>query len=324
MISKENGIKITIPKGSIGDGSSVTISIAASLYGPFVFPSNCRNGLISPIFWIYAPYYFQEPVQVEFEHYGACDPSHYQLLSCEDNDKSQTMRPVDYNLDFTLRDDNIKLCTFQTRHFCSYCLFYCCCQPTSLSICASFLKPEAKMLNYFSVEIWFSFAVEHCLRRNAELYKKKGMKLAATFMFNAPCHRHSMNYFRLAYDKNSDGWHLCHLLSETINTNVINFYNWYNSGDELHANEMSLFPPRFILYVKQVSEATKDLHTAIKVTLYDKSVATSTAMFGLCVSKFEATDERVSKAVSLSLALQYHSDENKLKLIELTKYSEKI
>ena len=325
MTSIENGIKITIPKGAIGDGSLVTISIAAGLYGPFVLPSNCRNGLISPIFWICAPYHFQKAVEVEFEHYGACDPSHYQLLSCEDDDESLTMRPIDYDLEFTLRDDSIKLCTFQTRHFCSYCLYCSCHEPTSLSICASFLKPESILFNHFSVEIWFSFPIIHCLKRNAELYKKRGMKLAAQFMFEAPCHKCSKNYFQLDYDKNSDGWHLCHLLSEKIYTDEINFYNWFDNADDLRTNEeLSLFPPRFILDVKQVSEATKDLYTDIKVTLYDENVPTLSTPFFLCVSKFEATDERVSEAAPLPLTPQHHSDENKSKLIELTKYSEKV
>ena len=95
----------------------VTFHIATGLFGPFVLPSKCQA---SPYYWIgvnvSGSYHFQKPVQVEFEHFGACDPSHYQLLCCEDDDESYTMQPVDYELSFSVRG-NISWCTFHTNHF---------------------------------------------------------------------------------------------------------------------------------------------------------------------------------------------------------------
>ena len=60
------------------------------------------------------------PVQVEFEHFAvvtACDPPHYQLLCCEDDDEFYTMRPaVGCKLRFTVRDD-ISWCAFNSDNF---------------------------------------------------------------------------------------------------------------------------------------------------------------------------------------------------------------
>ena len=93
LISNEDGLKITVPEGAIKGGDLVTFHIAAGLFGPFVLPSNCQTNLASPYYWIGVSglYLFQKPIQVEFEHFGACDPSHYQLLCCEDDDKSYTI-----------------------------------------------------------------------------------------------------------------------------------------------------------------------------------------------------------------------------------------
>ena len=125
VITNKDGIKLTIPKGAIKDGDTVMFYIVVGLFGPFKLPLNCQTDLASPYYWIgvTGSYHFQRPVQVEFEHYGACDPSHYQLLTCEDDDESHTMQPVDYELTFKVRDDML-LCSYQTSQFCSCCLYH--------------------------------------------------------------------------------------------------------------------------------------------------------------------------------------------------------
>ena len=104
VISSEDGIKIIVPAGAIKGGDLVTFHIATGLFGPFVLPSKCQTNLASLYYWIgvSGSYHFQKPVKVEFEHFGACDPSHYQLLCCEDDDESYTMRPVDCGLSFSV------------------------------------------------------------------------------------------------------------------------------------------------------------------------------------------------------------------------------
>ena len=119
------GIRLTIPKDAFRDGNLVTLYAVVDLHGPFVFPSNSQADLASPYYWIgvSGSYHFQKPVEVEFEHFGACDPSHYQLLTCEGDDESYNIRPVNYDDDSSFKvQGNILLCIFQTIHCCSYCL----------------------------------------------------------------------------------------------------------------------------------------------------------------------------------------------------------
>ena len=109
ILMTEDGIKLTIPKGAIKDGDLVKICTAVGLYGPFMLPSKCPTDLVSPYYWIgiSKSYHFQKPVEVKLEHFAAVDsckdPSHYQLLICEDDDESYNMQPVDYELDFSVQ-----------------------------------------------------------------------------------------------------------------------------------------------------------------------------------------------------------------------------
>ena len=109
--------------------------------------------MVSPFYWIgvTGSYCSHKPVQVEFEHFGAYDSSHFQLLCCEDDDESCTMQPVDYDVRFTVRDDT-SLYTFQTNRLRFYCLF-----------CHQDLTPINKIgafylnfhnLNHFRVKIY--------------------------------------------------------------------------------------------------------------------------------------------------------------------------
>ena len=182
LTSGYGDLRITIPEGAIGVGD-VVICTAISLFGPYELSAHSQTDLTtarcSPYYWIRVSgaYHFHKPIQVEFEHYGACDPSHYQLLCCKDDDESYIMRPVSYELDFTVRGDI--WCTFQTYHCCSYCLFHNCKDHVGLNkIAALYLKPAnlGKQLN-FTVQIWFNFHISRCLKRVEELYTKKGLIL---------------------------------------------------------------------------------------------------------------------------------------------------
>ena len=119
LTSKYGDLIVTIPKGAIKDGDSVTLSLASDLYGPFVLPSKHQSDIVSPYYWIgvSGSYNFQKPVQVEFQHFAvvtACDPSHYQVLCCEDDDESYTMQSaVGCNPRFTVQDDNYIMVYFQ-------------------------------------------------------------------------------------------------------------------------------------------------------------------------------------------------------------------
>ena len=217
ITSEDADLKLTIPKDAIEKGVSVRIFIATSLFDPFM-PH--RNSLANPYYYIVVSksYRFYKP---EFQHFAvvtACDPSHFQLLSCEDDDESFTMKPVDYALTFSLQD-GISWCTFQTDRFCSYCLSHNCSDPMITKIGAFFLKPENfQSLNKFTVQLWFSFPISSCLKRKAELYTCKGMILDTdcSCIFDAASDKSSTSYFALNYDQCNDGWNVNHFRFDKI------------------------------------------------------------------------------------------------------------
>ena len=329
LTSKDGDINVIIPKGAVEEGHSIIFYIATGLYGPFILPSQCQTDLASPYYWIRVTgsYHFQKPVQVEFEHYGACDPSHYQLLSCEDDDESYTMRRVDYDLSFTVRDDNIAVCTFQTCHFCSYCLFHGCKDPKINRIVASYLKPaNFKNLNHFTVEIWFNFPINHCYKRNKELYTNKGMILDTdcTSTFEASTDENSRSYFALSYGQTSEDWCVGHLRFQEISTKEVNFYNYYTNMCDLKANEEnSQFPPRFIIDVLKNSDCKTDLNTSIAVTLHG-DVKTKSATFKLFVSTSLSFDKPRKNSFPSTVCHCTCSVKLTPKFKELIEYSAKI
>ena len=278
IISKDGDLKLIIPRGAIKEGDSVKFFIATSLFDPFVLHDFTleQNGLASPYYHIITSkfYRFYKPVQVEFQCFAVpttCDPSHYQLQSCEDDDESHTMRPVDCALNFSIQDD-ISWCTFQTDLFCSYCLFHNCTHPIVTRIGAFFLKPNNfQSLDKFTVEVWFSFLIGHCLKRNEELYTRRGMILDKDYIYNfdAASDKKSTNYFELLYDQWNDGWNVSHNGPEKIYTRDINFYNYYPDLESLkRIEELGLFPPHFILEVEKTPGCTNNFSTKIRTTLF--------------------------------------------------------
>ena len=281
--SKDGDIKLYIPEGAIKDSDVVKFHFATSLYGPFVFPSSRQADLVSPYYWIgvSGSYNFHKPVEVHFEHFAAvANPSHYQLFTCEDDDKFNTMQSVDYDLGVE-EHGNRSWFTYLTKHFCSYCLLH---NYKGLvnKIRAFCLKPKNfQDLDDFRVEIWFSLPISHCIQRSMELYTKKGLMLDTdcNYIFEASCDVHSESYFSLNYTLNytvnMDGWYLDHSLTKKILTKEVNFYNYYTSREDLRANEESLlYPPRFVVHVTKKTKCTTDLDTDIMVTLYIADVPT--------------------------------------------------
>ena len=271
-------------------------------------------------------------MQVQFEHFGACDPSHYQLLCCEDDDESHTMqREVDHDLQFTERGD-ISLCIFETQYFCSCCLCHSHKDPMINRIGAYYLKPKKfQRLDRFSVEIWFSLVIGKCLKRNRELYTKRQLVLeevGCSYIFEASCDTSSGNYFFLEYG-NTDGWHIDHSLSKKIPTKKVNFYNNYKRSEDLQASEEdSSFPPRFIIEVSKISECNTDLNTNITVSLHDNEgevVDSSKFKLFVPISILTFTVASVKDGISGSPIIGSHScDNNRPELVDLSKYKTKV
>ena len=305
----KDGIKLVIPKGAVKEGESVTFSIATGFCGPFVFTSNDRTDVVSPYYWIgvTGSYRFHKPVEVEFEHFAVVtNHLHYRLLTCEDDDESHTMRPIYYDLVFKVQGD-MSLCTFQTYHFCSYCLYHMCKKQNANvnRIAAFYLKPaNFQFLNHFAVEIWFSFPISYCMRRNQELYTKKNMILDGSHSFKVPftCDKSNASFFSLSYDHNIDDWCVDHSRSTEIQTTEANFYYYYTDVEDLLAHEeSSLFPPRFIVNVIKKPKCTTNLNTNIIVTLHNKAkgkTSKDTTSFKLFVSVFTMKNIEDSTEVS--------------------------
>ena len=216
------------------------------------------------------------------------------------------------------------MCSFQTYHFCSYCLIHHQDKVPRGLIGAYYLKPQNfQSLDYFSVEIWFSFPISFCLKRNKELYEKKGMILYKSDVFKASCDADSKSYFTLNYDENISGWRLDHSLSTKISAKQVNFYNYYTNDKNLHASEeCHIFPPRFILNVARIPKCSVDLNTKITVTLHngDSKIVIPYDLF-VSVSEHTISDLKIDSAPELP---HHHCDKNESELNELIVYSRKI
>ena len=280
---------------------------------------------------------FKKPVQVEFEHFAAvtaCDPSHYQLLCCEDDDESYTMQPVDNDLSFRVQN-NIALCTFQTYHFCVYCLSHNHEEPVINRIGAYFLKPKNfQNLNQFTVEIWFSFPSSKCVKRNEELFTKKGMILdtECSYIFEVSSDENSTNCFTLSYDRNVNGWHVNHKDS-IIETKKVNFYNYFTEKEELKQHEeRSLFPPCFTVNIRNTEHTNAtNLDLNVIVTLCNnikerKSLQTATMNLSVPLPVTAIEDSSGgSKQHSYASSIGYHDcDKNTATLPNLIKYSKNV
>ena len=274
VITIKDGLKISIPRGAISVGDIITFYVVVSLYCSFMLPLAER--LASPYYWIgvTGSYNFQKPIEVEFEHYGACNPSHYRLLVCEDNDKTYTMQPaVNKVLEFTALGDR-SLCRFQTYHFCSYCLSHTseddkCKNSSTYRIAALHLKPRNESLSDYKVQIWFTFTAGKCLNRAKELYEKEDMENPESRFVEACCDKNSTNVFILEYDRIVDGWDIDRNRAN-IPAKQVNFYNDYDDAESLRqSEEMKLFPPRFILYITHTECCNTCLDTNVLIHSYN-------------------------------------------------------
>ena len=341
LMSKDSSIKITVPKGAIRRGDLVMFATATDLFASFILPSNskCHTYLASPYYWIGVTglYHFQIPVEVEFQHFGACDPSHYQLLCCEDDDESYAMRPVDYELSFKIQGGTF-WCTFQALQLCSYCLDHDCSDPMMNKIGVYYLKPKNfHCLDFFMVEIWFSFPISHCSERNWKLFSNRNLILDAgcSYIFEASCEESSETYFSLEYAEKVDSWKIDHSLSKEIKTEGVNFYKHYTNAAELKASEkLSTFPLRFIVNVVKNRDCTTNLNTNITVTLRNnqrREIDSIKFKLFVPLSKMitqNSTNEPATKSkdcnrqTSLAPVIDHHHcDNNRPELRKLSQYS---
>ena len=196
-----------------------------------------------------------------------------------------------------------------------------------------YLKPENfQYLHQFSAEIWLSFQISYCLKRNEELFKKKCMKLDThcSHIFEASCDKNSESYFELKYDQYIDGCCVDHSQSTVIKTKEVNFYNYYTSKEDLQRNEeMSLFPSRFVVNVVRKADCMTDLNTSMTVTLYKaeekRSIESTALKLFVSISAIAIKNSTsLSKDISLPSVGHHSCGKNEPTLQEVVKYSKGI
>ena len=142
----------------------------------------------------------------------------------------------------------------------------------------------------------------------------------------------------MEYDDHINGWRIDHSRAKdiVIETKKINFYNEYTEKEELYRlEELSFFPPRFILNVTNVEHRrTTDLCTKFIVTLYNnpkkrKILIQKTIILHLSVPVSRSASTNDSASISTdSYTLPTIGDhpcginENKPEYIKLIKYSD--
>ena len=248
------------------------------------------------------------------------------------------MQPVDYELSFKIHGGTF-WCTFQAPQLCSYCLHHGCSDPMINKIGVYYLKPKNfQYLDFFAVEIWFSFPISHCSQRNRKLFSNRNMILDAgcSYIFEASCEESSRSYFSLEYAEKVDGWQIDHSLSKKIPTKKVNFYKYYTNAAELEANEEdSSFSPRFIVNVVKNYDCTTNLNTNITITLCNNEdnpinsinfklfvpLSVTTAQSPEPLTNTKDSNKRNS---ALPIIGHHRCDHNKPKLTDLMKYTMKI
>ena len=325
VMDSSDGIKLTICKNAINKGKSVTFYIAVDLNGPFKFvaPSDCETdfNMSSPYYWIgvAGACHFQKHIKVEFEHFGACHSSHYRLLCCEDNDEPYTMRPVDYKLRFTVQDDGKSLCEFMIQKFCSFCLDHHHEDTNMHRVSALYLKPDPLgSLNNFSIEIWFTLVISHCLNKSKKSYEGRGLKLNDSYLFEAPSHKNSMYYFTLEYQQAANGWRISHDQSTEIKAKK-NYYQGKTIAGAKANEENILFPPCFILDISNTEHICSScLDIDFTITLYnnkERKNAIKSHTFKLVAKDCKSKGDILPSHIR---------DNNKPKYKELVEYSKNI
>ena len=99
-----------------------------------------------------------------------------------------------------------------------------------------------------------------------------------------PVTKSSTSFFTLYYHNDFEDWIIDHSKSKEIRAYELNFYNYYASMEALkESEESSLHPPRFIVNVIRKPECTKDLNTAMNVSLSEEGKADKTIQFKLYV-----------------------------------------
>ena len=168
MFIENYGVKVIIPKGAI-ENSCVEVQAAASLFGPFVVPDNCRP--VSPYVWIASNYVFKKQLQIEIEHHA--DISNVKEISkklcllkacyskCNAHPKMY-MTTGSYH--YIINDTTF---TLFTNHFCSVCLAAENKQIPDRIVAYQYLPADYVSADTFRAEVCFCYDLTICKEVNS-------------------------------------------------------------------------------------------------------------------------------------------------------------
>ena len=162
MVIEEYGVMVNVPSGAIEDNCVVEIQAAASLFGPFDIPSDCRP--VSAYVWIGANYTFKKPVKIELEHHAdisnSDNISEFCILkACCAKCNSHHHKMHEITEDYIISDS---FCTLYTDHFCSYCLAAKSTQIPDRIVAYHYLPEGYESMDKFRVELCFCYDLDYC------------------------------------------------------------------------------------------------------------------------------------------------------------------
>ena len=164
MVIEEYGLKVIVPRGAIEDHCVVEIEAAASLFGPFAIPNDCRP--VSAYVWIAAKYMFKKLIQIEFEHHADVeDASKFCILKACCHAKCSSS-PHHHEMHNITRECNYRIsgsfCTLFTNLFCSYCLATKSSQIPDRIVAYHYLPENYESVKSFRAEVCFCYDINIC------------------------------------------------------------------------------------------------------------------------------------------------------------------
>jgi len=285
-------IKLVLPRGAIRKGDLVDIQVATSLFSDdqFTFQSSHDiSELTSPICWIGASYLFLKAVHVEIEHVAdISNPENYSLLTCGDN-TDLVMRPVSHSYRFEILESHKSLCTFETDHFCSYCVKY--------KHKENKAKKEAKIMRKIAlyafqsevnsgeimIKVYFLIPLSRCIKRLKQVQKNLKRKQVFCGMFYKVSYKDNRYYFTMSHDSYIQGWQIKSSKFDKIEVTAVDFFKKkHGSAKSLkQAEDDELYPPSLRMSIDPSKRDTDELNFDVYIELHKNNSIKQSEMFHL-------------------------------------------
>jgi len=288
--SEYGDIKLVLPKDAIRKGDLVEIQVAASLFSDdqFTFQSTHDiSELTSPFCWVGASYLFLKAVHVEIEHVAdISNPENYSLLTCGDN-TDLVMRPVSHPYRFEILESHKSLCTFETTHFCSYCVKYKHKEKKA--------KKEAKAMRKIAlyafqsevnngeimIKLYFLIPLSRCIKRLKKVQKDLKRKQVYCGMFYKVSYKDNRYYFTMSHDSRVQGWQIKSSKFDKVEVDEVAVFK-KKHGTKIslkQAEDDELYPLSLCMSIDPSKRDTDELKFDICVELHKNKSIKQSKMF---------------------------------------------